>query len=134
MFMSRAPVSGLTLVAAQRPIRALTSSRAPPSVICRPTRSNSAQGSSPSIMKLPRKRRQSTGRRVTRSMSVSDARLISETYFSRELVKFIPDASTSFCADSEEHTSELQSLMRISYDVSCLQQKTQSQHIIHRHH
>src|SRR3546814_8022323 len=28
---------------------------------------------------------------------------------------------------SEEHTSELQSLMRISYDVSCLKQKT---HII----
>src|SRR3546814_3972043 len=25
---------------------------------------------------------------------------------------------------SEEHTSELQSLMRISYDVSCLQKKT----------
>src|SRR3546814_6852418 len=28
---------------------------------------------------------------------------------------------------SEEHTSELQSLMRISYDVFCLQQKTKSQ-------
>src|SRR3546814_5321066 len=31
---------------------------------------------------------------------------------------------------SEEHTSELQSLMRISYDVFCLKQKTRHQ-IIH---
>src|SRR3546814_8550421 len=30
---------------------------------------------------------------------------------------------------SEEHTSELQSLMRISYDVFCLQKKTQPSHI-----
>src|SRR3546814_7227178 len=29
---------------------------------------------------------------------------------------------------SEEHTSELQSLMRISYDVFCLKKKTQKQH------
>src|SRR3546814_9475046 len=29
---------------------------------------------------------------------------------------------------SEEHTSELQSLMRISYAVFCLKQKTQTQH------
>src|SRR3546814_10741082 len=29
---------------------------------------------------------------------------------------------------SEEHTSELQSLMRISYAVFCLQQKTNNQH------
>src|SRR3546814_5734795 len=28
---------------------------------------------------------------------------------------------------SEEHTSELQSLMRISYDVSCLKKKTKTQ-------
>src|SRR3546814_2828240 len=31
-------------------------------------------------------------------------------------------------ARSEEHTSELQSLMRISYAVFCLKQKTKSQH------
>src|SRR3546814_9328627 len=29
---------------------------------------------------------------------------------------------------SEEHTSELQSLMRISYDVICLKNKTKKQH------
>src|SRR3546814_3744389 len=29
---------------------------------------------------------------------------------------------------SEEHTSELKSLMRISYAVSCLQKKTRQQH------
>src|SRR3546814_3518368 len=35
-----------------------------------------------------------------------------------------------FTARSEEHTSELQSLMRISYDVFCLK-KTQLNNIIH---
>src|SRR3546814_3554828 len=34
---------------------------------------------------------------------------------------------------SEEHTSELQSLMRISYAVFCLKKKTQSQYN-HQHH
>src|SRR3546814_2164783 len=32
---------------------------------------------------------------------------------------------------SEEHTSELQSLMRISYAVFCLTKKKQTYHIIH---
>src|SRR3546814_5184889 len=32
---------------------------------------------------------------------------------------------TCFCPRSEEHTSELQSLMRISYAVFCLKKKTQ---------
>src|SRR3546814_7504428 len=34
---------------------------------------------------------------------------------------------------SEEHTSELQSLMRISYAVFCLKQKTQTKHDRHQH-
>src|SRR3546814_2144187 len=34
---------------------------------------------------------------------------------------------------SEEHTSELQSLMRISYAVFCLKKKTHNVHI-HKHH
>src|SRR3546814_5305230 len=41
--------------------------------------------------------------------------------------------SLSHCADSarsEEHTSELQSLMRISYAVFCLKKKTQSKNQI----
>src|SRR3546814_9209528 len=39
------------------------------------------------------------------------------------------DAALALIDDprSEEHTSELQSLMRISYAVSCLQQKTSTQ-------
>src|SRR3546814_1271193 len=43
--------------------------------------------------------------------------------------------STSWCASravprrSEEHTSELQSLMRISYAVFCLKQKKTTHHI-----
>src|SRR3546814_5709195 len=34
---------------------------------------------------------------------------------------------------SDEHTSELQSLMRISYAVSCLKKKTKNQQIPHTH-
>src|SRR3546814_9765549 len=36
-----------------------------------------------------------------------------------------PDAACAWRARSEEHTSELQSLMRISYDVLCLKKKNQ---------
>src|SRR3546814_7824128 len=36
--------------------------------------------------------------------------------------------SSKAACRSEEHTSELQSLMRISYDVFCLQKKTHNQH------
>src|SRR3546814_6562574 len=35
-------------------------------------------------------------------------------------------------ARSEEHTSELQSLMRISYAVFCLKKKTQSKHTLYK--
>src|SRR3546814_1497681 len=35
---------------------------------------------------------------------------------------------------SEEHTSELQSLMRISYAVFCLKKKTKNKHVILHHH
>src|SRR3546814_6770994 len=35
---------------------------------------------------------------------------------------------------SEEHTSELQSLMRISYAVFCLKKKTEVQHTKHHSH
>src|SRR3546814_3748627 len=42
---------------------------------------------------------------------------------SLNLLKFLKDDDT-FDARSEEHTSELQSLMRISYAVFCLQKKT----------
>src|SRR3546814_2642240 len=35
-----------------------------------------------------------------------------------------PAATTTGCSRSEEHTSELQSLMRISYAVFCLKKKT----------
>src|SRR3546814_2391231 len=36
-----------------------------------------------------------------------------------------------FCARSEEHTSELQSLMRISYAVFCLKKKNKNKYITH---
>src|SRR3546814_9207851 len=37
-----------------------------------------------------------------------------------------PDRGNAFLGRSEEHTSELQSLMRISYAVFCLKKKTQN--------
>src|SRR3546814_4597638 len=37
------------------------------------------------------------------------------------------------CSRSEEHTSELQSLMRISYAVFCLKKKTHKQHTTLQH-
>src|SRR3546814_7895004 len=37
------------------------------------------------------------------------------------------------CARSEEHTSELQSLMRISYAVFCLKKKKKKQNKIEKH-
>src|SRR3546814_10875190 len=39
--------------------------------------------------------------------------------------------SCSELSRSEEHTSELQSLMRISYAVFCLKKKTETHHTIH---
>src|SRR3546814_8460512 len=49
-----------------------------------------------------------------------------DTAFYQRLGLAGPEADTpepSFCVRSEEHTSELQSLMRISYAVFCLKQK-----------
>src|SRR3546814_2075657 len=50
----------------------------------------------------------------------------------RKLLNIFPSVDTGVCATalrrfrSEEHTSELQSLMRISYAVFCLKKKTRS--------
>src|SRR3546814_7716233 len=41
-----------------------------------------------------------------------------------QLLTAIGKAHETFCPRSEEHTSELQSLMRISYAVFCLKKKT----------
>src|SRR3546814_3984554 len=48
--------------------------------------------------------------------------------FGAALVFFTPALSRS-ASRSEEHTSELQSLMRISYAVFCLKKKTKQTHI-----
>src|SRR3546814_2789029 len=42
--------------------------------------------------------------------------------------------SLSLCARSEEHTSELQSLMRISYAVFCLKKKKKQQQRLQQQH
>src|SRR3546814_5812148 len=49
--------------------------------------------------------------------------------------RFIPNFAGLRFDRSEEHTSELQSLMRISYAVFCLQKKIQQHHNIpHSYH
>src|SRR3546814_8947323 len=61
-----------------------------------------------------------------------------------EVIRFLVEREIPVCAHlgltpqsvlrSEEHTSELQSLMRISYAVFCLQKKIQPTHNIQRIH
>src|SRR3546814_10061214 len=53
-------------------------------------------------------------------------RIVANSCFSHAENKRLLDASEglTLAARSEEHTSELQSLMRISYDVFCLKKKT----------
>src|SRR3546814_5500846 len=45
-----------------------------------------------------------------------------------EVLEFNSEAASAEVDRSEEHTSELQSLMRISYAVFCLKKKTKKQH------
>src|SRR3546814_8254829 len=45
-------------------------------------------------------------------------------HVARDGVKIAFDATSAYVHRSEEHTSELQSLMRISYAVFCLKKKT----------
>src|SRR3546814_10490344 len=47
-------------------------------------------------------------------------------YAHPKLVSSTPAANASVSARSEEHTSELQSLMRISYAVFCLKKKNKN--------
>src|SRR3546814_7546593 len=54
------------------------------------------------------------------------------TNIGRITSRYLPRTKTSRRQRSEEHTSELQSLMRISYAVFCLKKKTQYQHTTHQ--
>src|SRR3546814_6854237 len=58
-----------------------------------------------------------------RALAGSDA----DQYGKGGAVGVVPCAPTLDCCRSEEHTSELQSLMRISYAVFCLKKKTKQQ-------
>src|SRR3546814_4369249 len=50
-----------------------------------------------------------------------------------EVEEYIKNAENAFETRSEEHTSELQSLMRISYAVFCLKKKTYTSNILITH-
>src|SRR3546814_2960991 len=77
---------------------------------CRPARRSSALGGAGRARRRPEQGWQlPTNRAVPRS---------------RSRIRDRGRADLRLCARSEEHTSELQSLMRISYAVFCLKKKT----------
>src|SRR3546814_1454367 len=60
-----------------------------------------------------------------------------KTFIRMSLSSTMPTTSpflSSTGSRSEEHTSELQSLMRISYAVFCLKKKKQTNNITHNNH
>src|SRR3546814_4854058 len=61
-------------------------------------------------------------REVVESTELTDAVVQSAV---EKMIKQRRDSETQFRNRSEEHTSELQSLMRISYAVFCLEKKKQ---------
>src|SRR3546814_8746105 len=66
---------------------------------------------------------------VTRSGS-NDLEIGSAVYYTPEDLRAHRPDTTDIFNRSEEHTSELQSLMRISYAVFCLQKKILTQMIL----
>src|SRR3546814_7828566 len=77
---------------------------------------------------LPRKRAQKASARARSRPQINNSRPERSEQFGK------PSAEDAIAAEnqdlqrrSEEHTSELQSLMRISYAVFCLQQKKDTQ-------
>src|SRR3546814_3269877 len=58
--------------------------------------------------------------------SRSSAQVTAQPWQTRDVARFEPFPGIRYDLRSEEHTSELQSLMRISYAVFCLKKKTHS--------
>src|SRR3546814_2971902 len=69
-----------------------------------------------------------SGSFLNRSWKISGAQLLSRTCTSAPPSASLPKLTGAkpSCSRSEEHTSELQSLMRISYAVFCLKKKNSS--------
>src|SRR3546814_8248441 len=59
---------------------------------------------------------------------LKDSTKISEPWCIMKLRLLIPSKPSGICRRSEEHTSELQSLMRISYAVFCLKKNKKATH------
>src|SRR3546814_7606231 len=60
-------------------------------------------------------------------MTVSVVQSVDEIAASKRVSPLLPKTSSSSSCRSEEHTSELQSLMRTSYALFCLKKKNSSQ-------
>src|SRR3546814_6070486 len=73
-----------------------------------------------------------TGRAVYKNCRIGEIRVSGDS----SLLAVKTDGSETFISvgRSEEHTSDLQSLMRISYAVFCLQKKTQEKTYNHQSH
>src|SRR3546814_9633189 len=69
---------------------------------------------------------------IARSQSFNTPRLLAEAGFVYMCDWVNDELPYRFATRSEEHTSELQSLMRISYDVFCFKKKTYMK--LHPHH
>src|SRR3546814_4260142 len=63
------------------------------------------------------------------SLNVSSTRLVLLDGFAGKVIESFGHFEIGGSVRSEEHTSELQSLMRISYAVFCLKKKTQIRRI-----
>src|SRR3546814_17772112 len=63
---------------------------------------------------------------VRRALYIDDFMFADSSFFPRGVAKAWWTMETKHSLRSEEHTSELQSLMRISYAVFCLKKKTKT--------
>src|SRR3546814_6745445 len=68
-------------------------------------------------------------RRVLEERTRSQSEFQTHAVSCQGLIEILPDLLVMVDRRSEEHTSELQSLMRISYAVFCLKKKTQISYI-----
>src|SRR3546814_6476800 len=66
------------------------------------------------------------------TLSVADARAVLAEHFPTARAQLAAQVESDRIERSEEHTSELQSLMRISYAVFCLKKKTTLHHTIQK--
>src|SRR3546814_9510713 len=81
------------------------------------------------VVRAPLGRRRPTRRRSSRSGCAGTRRRAGRDWISRTRAGRRPPVARASPHRSEEHTSELQSLLRISYAVFCLKKKNIKRHV-----